>query len=356
MIFKMQKLFSKKIFMLILACSITFCMQGCSMPEKLSDTSIVFTGGLTNNEIFKIEDSICYSDEFYVYMINMQKEYENMLSGDITSIDGMDTKIKNACVSKLARIKTMVLLANEKGISLSDEENEKVETAAKEYYDSLSESDIEAINGASLTTIEKLYKERALAAKLYEYTIKDISPEVSDDEARTITLRQIVLKTYTTNADGEKTKMSSEEKEAQYELAKAILKKINDGEDFEVLATTYNEAEEQIISFGKGEVDENLENAAFNLATDEVSGIIETDEGYIILKCITTFDKEETAANKERIIELRKSEAFGEEYDDFASSLTTILNEDLLGKIELTTDTDVTTHTFFDVYDEYFGE
>ena len=33
--------------------------------------------------------------------------------------------------------------------------------------------------------------------QVYEYIIKDINPEISDDEARTITVDYILIKTYT---------------------------------------------------------------------------------------------------------------------------------------------------------------
>lgn len=41
-----------------------------------------------------------------------------------------------------------------------------------------------------------MYREYALADKVYTFIIKDINPEVSDDEARTITVRQILIMTY----------------------------------------------------------------------------------------------------------------------------------------------------------------
>ena len=37
-----------------------------------------------------------------------------------------------------------------------------------------------------------------------EHLIADINPEISDDEARTITVQHILIKTYSLNEDGEK--------------------------------------------------------------------------------------------------------------------------------------------------------
>ena len=52
----------------------------------------------------------------------------------------------------------------------------------------------EEILQADEEIIENLYAEFALANKVYEYIIKDINPEISDDEARTITVQYIQLK------------------------------------------------------------------------------------------------------------------------------------------------------------------
>jgi foldase protein PrsA len=76
----------------------------------------------------------------------------------------------------------------------------------------------------------------------------------------------------------------------------------------------------------------------------------------MVIRCVTTFNKEETEANKIRIAGQRRSEAFSEEYDAFAGNLTRELNKDLWSSIRLVSDDSVTTHTFFDIYNTYFGE
>ena len=60
-----------------------------------------------------------------------------------------------------------------------------------------------------------------------------------------------------------------------------------------------------------------IEEAAFNLGTDEISGIVETEHGYHIIKCISTFDRDETDRNKIKIVEQRRKEVFNEEYSGF---------------------------------------
>ena len=99
-----------------------------------------------------------------------------------------------------------------------------------------------------------------------------------------------------------------------------------------------------------------FETAAFNLGTDEISGIVETSEGYEIIKCINTFNREETDRNKLKIVEKRKDEVFGQEYDSFVNSLAKNLNEPLWDSIGMIHDDAVTTNSFFDVYNKYFAQ
>ena len=81
--------------------------------------------------------------------------------------------------------------------------------------------------------------------------------------------------------------------------------------------------------------------------------MIATEDGYYLLKCISTYDKEQTDANKEIIIQQRKNEAFGKEYDAFVESLNKKINEKLWQGIELIQDESVDTDDFFEIYEKY---
>ncbi|MCH4193349.1 MAG: peptidylprolyl isomerase [Butyrivibrio sp.] len=344
---------------LVAAVFCAMALDGCAaLPTAQNPLKIVLTTGFGQNEVFRIEDASCSLPELMVYLINTQDEYEKTLGSGIwkakVSDQSLEESVKESCLAKIAQIKTMNLLAAQNGIVLSNSEQTQAQAAAKAYYQSLNETEIKAMDGVTQDTIRQLYEEYALADKLYQYTIRDINPEVSDDEARTITVQQIMLKTYTLDASGQKVPVSDTAKQAVYQKMQMVQKQIGDGTAFETLAEKYNEADAVTISFGKGDVDSALENAAFNLATDQVSDIIETKDGYEIIKCMTTFNRQETEANKVKIVEERKKEAFGQQYDDFADNLTRELNTELWAKVTMPHDAKITTRSFFEVYDKYF--
>ena len=334
-------------------------LSGCANPFKggKDSISVVLTTGFSEDEVFRIEDVSCSLAEVELYLVNTQNSYQSTLGDGIWDADtSLTESLKSSCLARLAQIKTMVLLAEHNGIMLDDSEKKAAESAANEYYATLSEADIKAMDNVTCDTIRNLYEEQALAGKLYEYTIRDINPEVSDDEARTLTVQQILLKTYVTDDAGNRTEMSEGNKETVLARMKEIQAQLEEGASFESMVETYNEAEEGTVSFGKGEVDENLETVAFNLSTDQISDIIETEDGYMLIKCVTTFDKEETELNKVRIAEERRSEAFAQEYDEFAKGLTREINSQLWESITLCDDPEVTTKEFFDIYNKYFED
>lgn len=323
-----------------------------------SDTRLVFTTGFGKDEIFKIGDESCSKAELMVYLVNTQNQYENAYGEEIwnTSLDGvtLEENVKETVLAQIARVKTMYLLALEKGVTLEEEEETRVKQCAQEYFTSLTETEVELLE-LSYETVEKLYREYVLAEKVYQHIIQDVNPEISDDEARTITVQHILLRTVTTDAAGNVIPDSEEEKKAAYKQISQIRElAVSGAQDFGELASQYSEDSTITYSFGKGEMDEAFEKASFDLGTDEISEVVESEVGYHIIKCINTFNREETDANKLEIVEQRRKEIFGQEYDAFVANLARKLNQKLWNEITLISDGEVKSADFFEVYTKYF--
>lgn len=342
---------------ILAACLLTTMVIGCGSDGDVS-TKVVLTTGFDKDEIFRIETSSCRLPELMVYLTTIQNRYESVYGEEIwkTNADGvtLEDNVKNIALAQIAQIKTMNLMAEKYEVDLDDEERARAENAAQAYYESLGDREIELM-GVDEKTIRLLYTELARAEKMYQYTIKDINPEISDDEARTITVRHILIKTYALDGTGKKVEYTQEAKKEAYERACEAHALAEEGEDFDALIRRYSEDDKATYSFGKGEMDEAFETAAFNLGTGEISGIVETEFGYHIIKCISTFDREETDANKVKIVEQRREEAFGQEYDAYVETLTRNLNEELWDTVNFIHDENVTTQNFFEVYAGYFG-
>ncbi len=332
-------------------------LTGCQ--KNADNMKVVLTTGFEKDEVFRIEEISCSKAEIMVYLTNMQNRYEKVYGSEIlnTGIDGvtLEENVKETALANMAQVKAMTLLAKKHNVELDEEEKELVNAAAKEYFASLNDTEIMKM-GVTQETIVSLYSEFALANKLYHYLIQDINPEISDDEARTITVEHILIKTYHVDEEGKQQEYSDYSRQLAKEKAQEVLAKAKSGDDFHSLARAYSEDETLTYSFGKGEMEAGFEEAAFNLGTNEISDVVETKHGYHIIKCISTFNKEVTDENKKKIVEERKKEVFGEEYDGFVGSLTKNLNTELWESISFIHDEEVVTSDFFEVYNLYFAD
>ncbi|MBQ6734042.1 MAG: hypothetical protein IJR00_03940 [Lachnospiraceae bacterium] len=294
---------------------------------------LVVTRGFTSDEVFRIENSVCTVQEMRVCFVNLKNAY--------AEVGAPDDIIRENCLSFLSQVKIMNLLAERMNIQIEEPEREKALEAAREYYRSLTEADLAAMDQITEEQIRRMYLEIALADKVYAYAVRDINPEISDDEARTITVEQIMV---AKGADPEA---------ARAKITEAA-EKIAAGDDFTQTLQEYNEAQSARVSFGTGEGGGVPEAEAFALETGQISEVLETETAFYLLRCVSSFDREQTRENKTRIVERRKQEAFGKLYYSYAEEVTMQLNEPLWEEMTIP-EGGHTTASFWTTYEAYFG-
>ncbi len=343
---------------LAVSCALSLSVLcGCGDGEG---SRVVFTAGLEKDEVFRIGDEICRTPEMMVYLTTTQEQYESVYGEKIwnTALDGvtLEESVKEIVLEKVAQIKTMNLLGRERGLELDDTDKVRAKAAAKEYMAGLTEAQAESLGITEEMTAE-LYEEYAMANQVYQDVIQDLNPEISDDEARIITVQHILIRTYSRDPDGNRVEFLTAEKQAAYEEASDVRDQAVAGEKtFEELASRYSQDSTLTYSFGKGEMDPAFEEAAFRLETDEISPVVESDSGYHIIKCISSQNPEETAANKIKLLEERKNEVFGEEYEAFLKSQARKLNQEAWDGIGLVLDGTAPDVDFFEIYEKHFGQ
>lgn len=312
-------------------------MMGSLTGCGLKNMEFVLTTGLRDNQLFKVGSSVCTLPEAMIYVQNFQNQYESVYGVEMWNHDfggvTLEEYVKETIVSQLAAIKAVTLLAREYEVSLSDAEKEKVEQAAREYFASMSQEDIEYME-IEEKDVENLYRDHLLANKVYKEITKDVNTEVSDDEARIITVQQILLDSR--------------------ENAESVKEKLDEGREFASMASAYSEDSQITYTFGRGEKGGAYEEAAFNLETDQVSDIIETEEGYCILKCTNNFDRDATEANKLTMVEKRRDSIFQEVYDNLIANTPSEFNTRLWNKVHFADHQGSTSKNFLEIYSEYF--
>lgn len=330
----MKKKITRMLAAVLTALLFVGCLSGCN---GFGNTEVVLTTGLSGNQLFKVGSSVCTLPEAMIYVMDYQSQYEGVYGVEMWEHDfggvTLEEYVKDTIVSQLASIKAVTLLAREYQVELGSTETETVKKAAKEYFDGLSAEAVEYM-GLELKDVDRLYQDHALSQKVYSEITKDVNTEVSDDEARIMTVQQIRLDSL--------------------EQAQEVKTRLDEGKDFMNMASVYSKDSQITYTFGRGEKDSAYEEVAFELENEEVSDIFETEEGFYILKCVNNFDRDATEANKATLVEKRRDEIFGKVYEELIANTPSEFNNRLWNKVHFGDWTGETTVNFQEIYKKYF--
>lgn len=332
------------------------CFGGLTGCGK--NTKIVFTTGLSGNQLFKIGSTTCTTPEIMVYLTSFYNQYVDIYGQEMWQHDfggvSLENHVKDIVLSKMAQIKIMNLMAQERRITLDAKEKDKISEAAKDYYSLLSD-ELKETEKITMDVVENVFEEYTLANKVYTSITNASDIEISDDEARTVAVELIYFRNWKYK-NKEKVALNDSEKMKVLRTAKEILSKINNGEDFATLATQYSEDKQVLKNYARGRVEPEFEELIFSMDKGELSDIKEFSDGYYIIKCVSTMDYEATQKNKIVLAERRMQEAFGEAYTEIASNTHSQFRDKKWDTITLNEEIHRTEANFFDIYQEYIKQ
>jgi foldase protein PrsA len=292
-----------------------------------------------------IGDSKVYYNEAMVYLKSAQQKYEKDYGNSIWSADILGNgetfgnMIKDEVMNQITELKIICAEAAKEGITLSEEELSDANSYAKEHFDGLKAEDIDRYL-ITEELLRKIYAENLLAEKVFETKTINVDTEVSDQDAKQITVQQILIYSVEYDADGKKIDLSAEEKADAYEKVQNLLEQAKTTDDFHSLAEANSEADTIEYTFGRGEGPKDysaaFEKAAFTLKTGQVSDIISTDYGWHILYCVSDNNEDATIQKKEEIIDKRRSEMFADLYTEWSKEYDVIVNSEAWKAIPFT--------------------
>ena len=327
-------------------------LAGCSCAGK----KVYFTTGLGEDEVFKIEGSACKDYTAKILLTTEKNTFEKSYGSQIWSqtINGVtfEQYVKDNVKNELAQMKSMNLLAKDQDIELSGDEEAYADYVADSYFNKLSDAD-RAYLDVTLEEVEKVYEQYYLARKVYSELPKDVNPEISDAQAKIIKVQSIYAKTYVLDANGNRTDFSEEEKANAKAKLEKLIEQINGGADFREVALNNTDASQVEYQFGRGEMVAEFENAAFALSAGQVSGVIESADGYYVIKCISDYMETETAKHKSEMVQEEKDKAFLAVYDPFVEKLSSEFNDSLWNSISFDKMTGVTVDNFYTITGDY---
>ncbi|MCR5676607.1 MAG: peptidyl-prolyl cis-trans isomerase [Agathobacter sp.] len=331
-----MKLNRKHVGVLMAGCICATMLSGC----RIGNTEFILKEKKMSSDVaFTLDGEECEIDEVKLYLANYKNLYGTSYGVDLWGKDYDESKlseyIKKISLSEIERIYAINGLAKQQEVELSESENQKAEEMANEYYESLTDDELE-FTGISLKHLTEAYKHYILAQKVYKMMTEGVNEEVSDDEARVMEVQMIFIKD-----------------KSQAEIVK---EKLSGSSDFAAIGTSYNENDSLETFIARGDYPKEVEDVVFNLDNDAESDMIETEEGYYFVKVINKFDEQKTRENIEKIRLQKQKAQFDDSYDAYIDSAVFHLNQDALDEITLDTDYELTTDSFFSIYKQKMGE
>lgn len=282
----------KRILALVTAGILAFSLAGCSGTKDPNAVAATVNGeeitlgqlefmlrmnkssveaSMTDESMWEqeIEDGVTYRDKFKELMIDQM--VNTALIAQAAEKDGLKPSDKEV-ESSYNELRTTInsdedLKKSAEELGVTDEflkSQAKTNLLIQAYQNKFNEE-----TKVSESEMEKYYEENKDSYKVDEVEASHILIKTTDDDGNAMS-----------DADKKKAKAKAEK----------ILKEVKNGGDFAELAKKYSEdpgsAENggSLGTFGKGQMVEPFEEAAFSMEPGEISDLVETDYGYHIIK------------------------------------------------------------------------
>lgn len=357
---------------------ISSVLGGCTIKTPGEGTTVRITKSFKENELFYLEEELCSVSEAKIFLMNQKNLYTSRYGEEIwlATYNGepLYTYLEENLRDFMVRLKCMVLMAAANGISLSAEDQTLITLATNSYYKAMSEAEL-AYCDAAQQDINDAFSDYYLANKLYRVLTQDATKEISDDEARVITVQMIYLPFdeasngteenaaagQTSDDTGSSEENTAEDNTSNTEVsAEQLINELHkratqEDEDFYTLAESYSKGSWTEKQICRGEMESAFENAAFSLSSGAISKVVSGENGYYIVKCLNNYEEELTKTHREELIEEWKQEVFKTAYDEFVSDLYLRFNDEAWGKIDFGAAAPDYTDSFYSCYEEFLS-
>lgn len=318
-------------------------LTGCS--KEIDGTADLITCG---------EDTVSVGTENLMLRMNQAQmlSYYAMMGGSTTGVwdqDAGDDQTYGEVTKDnvITQLENMILLkqhAADYDVSVSEEEQTKIEEAAKNFMEANDETTVARL-AVTQEDVEDLLTLYTYQSKMYDPMIADVDTEVSDEEAAQSKISYCRIDiSDTQNEDGTTTPLTDEEKQAKKDQAQTILDKLNASED--PASADLNEIAKEVDENLNGVentfddedtiLDDKLKEAAKTLSDGEVyQSVVEGENAYFVVRMDSVLDREATDAEKENIVVQRQQEAYTDLLDQWTEEADFTVNEKEWDKAEL---------------------
>ena len=319
-------------------------LTGCSSP--MDGTQPLLTSG---------EDTVTVGTGNLMLRMNQATmlSYYSMMGGSTTGLWSQDSgdgetygdTTKASILDELENMLVQKQHAADYDVSISEEEQGKIEEAAQAFMDANTEETIQNLS-VSQSDVETLLELYTYQTKMYDPMVADVDTNVEDSEAAQsrITYCRIDISD-TQNEDGTTTPLTDEEKQEKKDQAQALLDKLQASADpasadMDALAKEVNEDLNAVDNtFGDDDtlLDDKLKEAAKTLQDGQVYGeVVEGENAYFVVRMDSVLDREATDAEKENIVSERQQNAYNDLLDQWKDDADITVNNREWDKVTLT--------------------
>ena len=245
---------------------------------------------------------------------------------------------------------SMVLMsqhAEEYGVTVSEEDEAAIKTAAQKFMDD-NDAQILEKNGIIVDNVAEYMRLYTIYARMQDPMVADVDTEVSDEEAKKSTVTYVRIKESddTASADGSETEETEKKTFASLqEEAQAVLDRLKQEKDIATadMETIASEVGDDTftaqVSYDAEDLvyDAKMKEAANTLSDGQLyDGVIEGEDGnYYLVRMDSVLDREKTDENKETILENRKSDAYDALLKKWKDEASVTVNDSLWKKVKV---------------------
>ena len=259
---------------------------------------------------------------------------DNMWTQEVSEGKTYEDNVKDSVMDALQQMYILEDHMAEYEVVLTDEEKSAIQEAAKKF-DEGNELEAKELVSGETEYVERVLTLLTIQKKMTDAVTKDVSTEVSDEEAAQKSMQYVSFPYTTTDEEGNSKTLTDEEKAALKETAAAFLEGAKAAEDFAAYATEQGK-EAQTATFDSESTSPAAEliAAADSLGVGGFTDVIETENGLYVAKVTSLLDRDATDAKKETIVNSRKSEKFNGVYDGWKKDTKIKVNKDVWAKVD----------------------
>lgn len=307
--------------------------------------------------------------EINLYLGQIKNQYESYFGPNVweqTTEDGQSVEqvAKDNAISAAQSSNLIGLIAKQKGIKLTDEQQKGIDSQVNSFMSAL-QKESTGKSGITQEIVKKTMENQELYKLLYNKEMKDYT--VDEEKLNAILDQNVQYKRYQENGyeyyakkvrarhiliktvDDSNQPLSEDKKVEAKKEAEKILVKAKAGEDFAALAKEYSQDPGSKdnggeYTFARGEMISEFEEAAFNLKPGEISKVVETGYGYHIIKLEEVIEpteedikaiKDKEANIKAQAIEQLKLQAFNKKVEEWQADYKIEINDEIWKNVKI---------------------